>query len=76
MFKNESGLDFSDISSEQYRTYTFPTTVVTIKEPTHLNVSASGGHRLFDVSGKSHYIPTGWVHLEWEAKKGQPNFVR
>lgn len=75
--KNESGLKFVDISSEKYRTYFFSTDKwVTITNPTHLNVSASGGHRVFDAQGVSHYIPKGWHHLMWEAKEGSPNFVK
>ena len=76
MFNNQSGLEFTDISSESYRTYTFAAGKVTISNPTHLNVSTSGGHRLFDGQGKSHYVPAGWLHLEWEPKDGAPNFVK
>lgn len=74
--RNESGLEFTDVSSEKYRTYTFTEGSVTITLPTDLNVSSSGGHRLLDASGKSHYVPAGWLHLEWEAKDGAPNFVK
>lgn len=75
--KNESGLKFVDISSEKYRTYFFSADKwVMIENPTHLHVSASGGHRVFDAQGLSHYIPKGWIHLMWEAKEGQPNFVK
>lgn len=75
--KNESGLVFSDISSEKYRTYEFNNGAkVTITEPTYLNVSKSGGHRVLDKSGVSHYIPTGWIHLYWEVFDGKPNFVK
>lgn len=80
--KNESKLEFVDISSEKYRTYVFQSKVstvqtveVTIKEPTHLHVSKSGGHRLLDSSGKSHYIAPGWIHLYWEVYPEAPNFV-
>lgn len=76
-FINESGLEFSDISSEASRQYRFADdTVVWIDAPLKLNVSASGGHRLFDASGASHYIPSGWVHLSWRAKDGAPHFVK
>ncbi|MEX3983727.1 hypothetical protein AB4Y45_32615 [Paraburkholderia sp. EG287A] len=77
--RNASKHEFIDISSEQYREYSFagPAGIVTLRveNPTHLSVSESGGHRLFDAAGKSHYIPKGWVHLRWLAKEGQPNFV-
>lgn len=72
---NKSTHEFTDISSEESRTYTFPTGSVTIIEPQALAVSENG-HRIFDASGKSHYIPKTWIHLEWTAKPGQPNFVR
>ncbi len=75
-FKNESTNKFVDISSEEFRTYVFPEGIdVTITEPLWLSVSA-GGHRLFDGSGISHYVPKGWVHLKWKAKPGMPHFVK
>lgn len=76
-FKNESDLDFTDISSEAWREYQFESgAVVRIDNPKMLNVSESGGHRIFDGQGLSHYIPKGWIHLVWEPNPGQPNFVR
>lgn len=76
-FLNESGLTFTDISSEAFRVYEFSNgKEVRIDEPLRLNVSPSGGHRLFDSSGTSHYIPKGWVHLKWKVKPGSPNFVK
>jgi len=76
-FKNDSGLDFSDISSEEYRVYEFSNgKTVHIHNPLRLNVSKSGGHRVFDSNGISHYIPQGWVHLSWKAREGQPHFVK
>jgi hypothetical protein len=74
-FINKSGLEFADISSEVYREYDFGDRKVRIDNPTHLNVSPNG-HRLFDAQGVSHYIPKGWIHLEWRAKDGQPHFVK
>lgn len=77
--RNQSKHEFIDISSEQYREYSFtgPAGIVKlrIEAPTHLSVSESGGHRVFDAAGVSHYIPKGWVHLSWMAKSGEPNFV-
>ncbi len=77
---NQSPNNFVDISSEAFRTYTFPGTNgdvfdISVINPTHLSVSASG-HRLFDESGLSHYIPKGWIHLRWKAKEGKPHFVK
>jgi hypothetical protein len=71
-----SKLVFSDISDELSRTYRFAGgEEVVITRPTALNVSASGGHRVLDAAGDSHYIPTGWIHLTWTAKPGQPQFA-
>lgn len=76
-FRNESGLEFSDISSEEWREYRFPGgDVIKIDRPLKLHVSESRGHRIFDAEGRSHYIPWGWIHLSWGAKDGAPNFVR
>lgn len=71
--RNESGLQFTDISSEAWRRYDFPSGMtVMIKEPQFLNVSKSGGHRLLDGDGTSHYIPGGWHHLSWRSHDGGP----
>lgn len=76
LFNNATNLVFDDISSEQERTYTFPGDhKITIFDPQKLNVSRSGGHRIFD-GVKSHYIPSGWIHLEWVARVGEPDFVK
>jgi hypothetical protein len=66
--------EWTDIASEEYREYTFPKgEKVRIEKPQKLNVSASGGHRIVDSAGLSHYIPPTWIHLQW---KGEPNFVK
>ena len=76
-FNNATNLAFTDISSEQWRVYQFlGGDVVRIEQPLRLNVSDSGGHRIFDAEGFSHYIPAGWVHLKWAVKDGCPNFVK
>lgn len=66
--------EWVDISSEKYRRYVFPDGVVEIVEPLNLHVSESGGHRVFN--GRSWYIPPTWIAIEWEAKDGQPHFVK
>lgn len=77
VFINQSDLEFVDISSEKWREYRFAGgDVIRIEQPLKLNVSDSRGHRVYDASGRSHYIPWGWIHLSWEAKEGAPNFVR
>jgi hypothetical protein len=71
------GLEFKDISSEKYREYIFPyfwKGNVRIKNPLKLHVSESGGHRIIDAQGKSHYIPNKWVHLWWKVKPGCKHF--
>lgn len=76
-FLNESGLKFKDISSEVERTYTFPNgRTYFIKEPLMLHVSSSGGHRLFDNEGYSHYVQPaqGWA-IKWKVREGAPDFV-
>ena len=79
-FRNESNSKFIDISSELWREYIRQnddkTEIITrIDEPIALNVSKSGGHRLFDANGECHYIPSGWNHLKWKVKDDQPHFV-
>lgn len=75
--RNETGLEFTDISSEEYRVYHFTDgDRVTITAPLYLHVSQSGGHRVLDAQGLSHYIPPFWIHLYWKAKDGQPHFVK
>lgn len=50
-FRNDSGLDFKDISSEQWREYTFPEgQAVRIDQPLKLYVS-DNGHRILDAEG-------------------------
>lgn len=74
-FENESGLSFEDISSEEWREYSFDSgKTLRIEHPLKLHVSENG-HRIYDADGVSHYVPFGWIHLRWKAKNGSPNFV-
>jgi hypothetical protein len=74
-FRNASGKKFNSLESEARRTYVFKGgDEVTIEGPLWLNVAPSGGHRIFDAQGKSHYVPKGWIHLYWEVKEGKPHF--
>lgn len=76
-FQNATDLEFTDISSEEWREYRFiGGEVIRIDRPLKLNVSESRGHRIFDGHGISHYIPAGWIHLSWKVKNGAPNFVK
>ncbi len=73
---NNPDLTFSSIGDEQYRVYEFPDkTQVRINAPEFLNVSKSGGHRILDGAGVSHYIPSGWNHLYWLSKPNTPAFT-
>jgi hypothetical protein len=73
---NQSSNIFTDISTEDWREYSFSgNEKVRIERPTHLCVSTSG-HRILDEAGVSHYIPKGWIHLRWQVKQGQPHFVK
>jgi len=75
-FRNGTSLKFIDISSEEWREYERSNgTITKIKNPIALNVSKSGGHRIFDGNGVSHYVTGGWIHLYWHVKDGQPHFV-
>ena len=75
-FRNDTNLNFVDISSESWREYQrSDNTFIRIKQPIALHVSKSGGHRIFDAEGVSHYIPSGWVHLCWMVKDDMPHFV-
>jgi len=75
-FKNETELEFTDVSTEKWRKYKFSDgSKVKIKNPLKIHVS-DNGHRIFDASGTSHYIPMGWIHLSWKSKDGQAHFVK
>jgi len=77
-FRNTSPHTFQDVSSEAYREYQFAKDgrVVTLRidAPLRLHVSSSGGHRVFDAGGVSHYVPAGWHHLSWKVKDDAPHF--
>lgn len=80
-FRHKTPFNWTDISSEKYRTYVFSypnegDKEITIKYPVALSVSRSGGHRIFDGRGTCHYIQSGWVHLFWQVEEGQPHFVK
>lgn len=75
-FINKGSNKFIDIDSELWREYRFPGgEIVRIEGPIKLCVK-DNGHRVWDEKNISHYIPSGWIHLTWEAKSGEPNFVK
>lgn len=67
--------DWKDITSEEYRIYSFSDMKIKIDQPIKVLVSHSGSHRVLDASGKSHWISAGFKHIEWKAKDGEANFV-
>ena len=76
-FRNGTNHKFDDISSEIYREYVYPDFILRIDNPLALNVNySSGGHRVFDVQGVSHYIPKGYRSIRWEVKDGLPHYVK
>jgi hypothetical protein len=55
---------------EEWREYRFPgNEIVRIESPQFLIVS-DNGHRVFGLDDISHYIPYGWIHLQWKNKSG------
>ena len=77
-FLNETELEFNDISSETEREYCFPNGMrLFIDKPLYLNVSKSGGHRIYTAEGWSFYVQPnqGWW-IKWKVKGGNPNFVK
>lgn len=80
-FINYGENEFINIDSEVYREYVFQvpnspfTNTIRINNPLKLCVK-SNGHRVWDTNNESHYIPSGWIHLKWKVKDGQPNFVK
>ena len=77
-FINQSQHTFSDISSEKEREYNFPNgNKLLIINPLYLNVSKSGGHRLFCEDGHCYYIQPkeGWW-IRWKVKENNAHFVK
>ena len=77
-FINGTDLDFSDISVENERIYTFTNgRQLKITAPLFLHVSGSGGHRLYDAEGYCYYVQPkeGWS-IRWQVREGQPHFVK
>jgi hypothetical protein len=65
-----------DVSSEQYRAYTYPDGVkFRINRPKTLYVLADGGHRIVDKNDVTHRPERGYVGISWLPKDGEPPFV-
>jgi hypothetical protein len=55
---------------KQNRTYHFPKgEKVCIKNIVSINVSKSGTHRINTKNGKKHIVPSGWLHIEFDAEE-------
>lgn len=52
---------------EQNRKYYFPNGSVELSGIVSINISKSGTHRLNTKDGKKHIIPSGWLHIEFDA---------
>jgi hypothetical protein len=76
--RNGTDHKFDDISSEIYREYHFSDGYVKrIDHPIALNVNySSGGHRVWDAYGKSHYVKGDWKDIVWEVFHDKPHFVK
>lgn len=75
---NATGQDASsiDISSEQYRYYTYADgSRFTIVDPVRLAVMPNGSHRVVDASGETHRPTPGYLAVSWKPKDGAPAFV-
>lgn len=70
--KNETELEFTDISSEKWREYHYRHTTIRIENPQWLAITEKG-HRILDGNEVSHYIRNGWKQIKWE---GNPHFVK
>jgi hypothetical protein len=80
MNKNPDDFTPIDISSEEWRIYTYPNgSEAHIENPVCLYVIKDdrGGvtHRVVDKDGVSHRPERGWVKISWKPKPGAPAFV-
>lgn len=62
-----------DVSSEQYRFYTYPNgDVFRITGPVDLYITKNGSHRVVDVDGVTHRPERGYVGISWKQSNGKP----
>jgi len=60
-------LEWKDIDHETYRVYIFQGgDELRIEEPSLINISASGGHRILTKYNISYYIPYKWIAFFFE----------
>jgi len=72
---SEKQLEWKDLRAEMWRKYVFPDgSTVFIDQPQELAVSpsGSGGHRVTTPDGVCHYIPSGWIELQWQNVESEP----
>lgn len=73
---DNDNLPFVSVEQEIERTYFFEDgSTYTIQDPQALYVSASGGHRVLDGEGQSHYIQNKWNALTWKVRMGTRPFI-
>lgn len=66
----------TDISSEEYRLYTYPDgSKFRIEAPLRVFVTESGSHRVIDAAGLTHRPTPGYIGLTWKSRPGEPAFV-
>lgn len=65
-----------DISSEEYRRYTYPDgSSFTVRQPLRLTITGSGSHRVEDMQGETHRPSPNYIAISWKPKAGAPAFV-
>lgn len=64
-----------DISTEQWRLYTYADGTYRIDAPVALHITDSGSHRVIDADGVTHRPTPGWLGLSWKPRDGQQAFV-
>ncbi len=73
--KKIAGQDFKEISTEEWREYTFSNGKVRIDKPMWIHIKRQTdslhSHRIMDGSGVSHYIPSGWLSISWKSPEGK-----
>jgi hypothetical protein len=69
-------LPWKDISNESYREYIYESGFVyRIEKPVAVAISASGGHRVYDLAGIGYYVIAGWAVIKWEGhNEGEPQY--
>ena len=72
----EDDMNQVDISSEEYRIYTYPDgSIFKIDEPISLVITDSGSHRVIDKAGLTHRPTPGFVGISWKPRDGAAPFV-